>query len=551
MTLRSLHEAVVGPLKPALLVLMGAVAFVLLIACANVANLLLARATVRQKEVAVRTALGAGRSRLVRQMLTESLLLAFLGGACGLLIAWGGVKGLIAASPENTPRIEEVRLDGWVLLFTMGISVLTGLIFGLVPSLQTSRAATSESLKEGSRGGSSARGRHHARDFLIISEISLALVLLVGAGLMLKSFIRLMDADPGFNPDNVLTLSISLPETKYSEPAKVRDFISRTLENLKSIPEVRYAGSTTPLLGGWQTSFSIQGRPAPPAGKMPSTDIARVAPNYFHAMGLRLLRGRYFTEQDREGSLPVCIIDETMARTYWPAEDPLGKQMRLGGPSPQNRNPWLTVVGVVSHVKNYGVDQESRVETYLPYLQDPRSSFSLVIRTSGEPTSITSAVRQAVRSVDPEVPIFNSRSLHEILSDSVAPQRLAMFLLGVFAMIALLLAAVGIYGVMSYSVTQRTHEIGVRMALGARKPDILRLVVGQGMGLVALGLVIGIGVAFGLTRLMATLLFRVSASDPLTFALIPVLLGIVAFFASYIPARRAMKVDPLVALRYE
>jgi putative ABC transport system permease protein len=549
-TLRSLHESFVGNLRPALLVLLAAVAFVLLIACANVGNLLLARATARQKEIAVRTALGAGRRRLLRQLLTESLLLAVVGGTLGLLFAYGGVKGLVAITPANTPRIQEVAIDGTALAFTFVVSVVTGLIFGLAPALQASRPEINETLKEGTRGSAGA-GRHRVRSLLVVAETSLALVLLVGAGLMLKSFLQLLHADSGFRPEGVLTLQISLPQTKYIEPAKSRAFFQQALQNVKSLPGVEIVGSSAPLLGGWQTSFSIAGRPDPPPGQVPSTDIARVSSDFFQTMGVRLLKGRYFTERDADGTLPVCIVDETMANAYWPNEDPVGKQMRLGGRSPQNKAPWLTVVGVVAHVKNYGVDQDSRVETYLPYLQNPLGFATLVLRARIDPASMTSAVRTAIRAVDPEVPVYGVRLLDEIVADNTAPRRLAALMLGLFAVVALILAAVGLYGVMSYSVTQRTHEIGIRMALGAQRRDVVRLVVGQGLALAVIGVAVGLAAAFALTRFISTLLFRVNATDPVTFGAISLLLSLVAVLASYLPARRATHVDPLVALRYE
>jgi putative ABC transport system permease protein len=368
---------------------------------------------------------------------------------------------------------------------------------------------------------------------------------------MLRSFLQLLQADPGFRPARVLTLQISLPQTKYNEPAKSRAFFQQVIQNVKSQPGVELVGSCAPLLGGWQTSFSIAGRPAPPPGQIPSTDITRVSPDYFKAIGVRLLKGRYFTEQDADGTLPVCIVDETMAKAYWPNEDPIGKQMRLGGPSPQNDSPWMTVVGVVAHVKNYGVDQDSRVETYVPYLQSPVGFATLVLRARLDPASMTSAVRTGVRAVDSDVPLYGVRLLEDIVADNTAPRRLAALLLGMFAVVALILAAVGIYGVMSYSVTQRTHEIGIRMALGAQRRDVVRLVVGQGLTLAVIGVAFGLAAAFALTRFISTLLFRVSATDPVTFGALSLLLASVAMLASYFPARRATRVDPLVALRYE
>ncbi len=559
MTVRPLLEAVVGPVKPAVLVLLGAVVFVLLIACSNVANLLLARGAARQREIAVRAALGAGRWRLVRQLLTESVLLSFAGGGAGLLVAYAGMKGLIAISPPNTPRMDEVALDATVLAFTAGISVLTGLLFGLVPALQVSRTETAETLKEGGRGRSASVARHRARNILVVSEVSLALILLVGAGLMLRSFRNVVLADPGFNSEGVLTMSVPLPQAKYEDPAKVRNFITQLLENVKGQTGVQTVATALPLLGGWQSSFSVYGKPEPPPGQQPSADITRISPAYFQVMQIRLLKGRTFDDRDTNTAPPVCIVDETFASTHWPGEDPLGKQVRFGRPG-ANRSgrppePLMTVVGVVAHVKHYGVDQDSRVELYLPYQQSSIGSFSLLVRTSGEPAAVTSAARQAVRSLDSDVPIFSIRTLDEIVEGLTATKRLSAMLLGVFAALALVLAAVGIYGVMSYSVTERTHEIGIRMALGARPRDVFRLVVGQGMWMAGIGLVLGLAGAFGLTRLigsaLAAILFRVSATDPPTYSVVPLLLAVVALLASYIPARRATRVDPMVALRYE
>ena len=556
MTLRPALEAVVGDLRPALLILVGAVGFVLLIVCANVANLLLARAVTRQKEIAVRMALGAGRARIVRQLLTESVLLSLAGGLLGLLLAYAGMRALVGILPANTPRLEGVSLDRVVLGFTLLVSMASGLIFGLIPALQTAKPDTSEMLKEGGRGSSGGPARHRARALLVVSEVSLALVLLIGAGLMMKSFFRLLDADPGFSSDRVLVMAVSLPEARYDQPAKSRAFFEQVRERLDGTPGIEARGITTPLLGGWQTGFRVEGQPEPPPGQGPSTDIARVGGDFFQVMGIRLIRGRYFTEQDREGQPLVCIVDETMARTYWPGEDPIGKRLHLGGGGhDQPEKPWLTVVGVVAHVKNYGVDQESRVETYVPALQDPIGFAVVVVKTSAETAGVTAAVRAAVQAVDKDVPVFSVRPLSEIVADSRAPKRLSAQLLAGFAALALLLAAIGIYGVMSYSVTQQTREIGIRVALGAQRRDILKMVVGQGMALaaigVALGLALALSLAFGLTEALRTILFRVSRTDPPTYALVPVVLTLVALVACYVPARRALRIDPMRALRCE
>jgi putative ABC transport system permease protein len=555
MTLRPALEALVGDLRPALLILVGAVGFVLLIACANVANLLLARAVTRQKEIAVRMALGAGRARIVRQLLTESVLLSVGGGLLGLVLAYGGMRALVGIMPANTPRLEGVSLDRVVLGFTLLVSMASGLVFGLIPALQTAAPDTSETLKEGGRGSSGGPARHRARALLVVSEVALALVLLIGAGLMLKSFVRLLDADPGFSSDRVMVMTVNLPQARYDQPAKSRAFFEQVRERLQGTQGIEALGITTPLLGGWQTGFRVEGRPEPPPGQGPSTDINRVGGEFFRAMGIRLIRGRYFTEQDREGQPLVCIVDETMAKTHWLGEDPVGKRLRLGGGHGQEEKPWLTVVGVVAHVKNYGVDQESRVETYLPALQDPIGFATVVVKTTAEPAGLAAAVRAAVQGVDKDVPVFSVRPLSEIMADGRAPKRLSAQLLGAFAALALLLAAIGIYGVMSYSVTQQTLEIGIRVALGAQRSDILKMVVGQGMALagigVTLGLALAFSLAFGLAEALSTILFRVSRTDPPTYALVPVVLTIVALLACYVPARRALRVEPIRALRYE
>jgi putative ABC transport system permease protein len=552
MTVEPLLKAVVGDLRPALLVLLGAVICVLLIACSNVANLLLARASARRREIAVRAALGAGRRRIVRQLLTESLLLSSIGGALGVLVAAAGIQALMAITPENTPRFNEVAVDWTVLGVAMILSVATGLVFGLYPALHASRPDTAETLKEDARGASAGPRRHRARSALVVAEVSLALVLLVGAGLMLRSFLRILDADPGFRPEHVLTMDISLPQVKYNEPAKVRVFFQQMLEKVNAIPGVSLSAMSLPLLGGWQNGFTVEGAPEPPPGQMPSTDVARVTPDFHRAMGIRLVRGRYFTDRDTEGQLPVCMVDETMVQTWWPGEDPIGKRIKFGR---DPKSPWMTVVGVVAHVKNYGVDQESRVETYIPMLQNPIGGGTLVIHSVTGAGGIAAAAKAAVMSVDPDVPVYLVRALQQVVSDSRAQRRIAAQLLAVFSALALILAAVGIYGVMSYSVTQRMHEIGIRIALGAQRNHILRMIVGHGLLLAGIGIAAGLalayGLSFGIVRAAAGILFRVSNTDPPTYAAMPVLLTLVVLLACYLPARRALRVDPIVALRRE
>jgi putative ABC transport system permease protein len=548
MTLEPLQEAFVGELRPALLLLLGAVAFVLLIACANVANLLLARAVHRQKEIAVRMAVGARPGRLVRQLLTESVLLSLAGGLVGIVFAFAGVRTLVASLPANVPRADEIGVDALALGFTACISLLTGLIFGIAPAFRLTRAGAYEPLKDGGRG-TAGPGHQRLRNTLVVGEISLALILLVGAGLLLRSFFRVIDADPGFRPDGVLTLSLPLPETRFPEHAERAAFAARVLENVRALPGVDAASGTLPLLGGWQSSFAVEGKPEPPPGQQPSADIARVATDYFRAMGIRVREGRVFEERDTADTLPVCVIDETFAKAHWPAESPLGKRVKFGRVS-DAKEPWIEVVGVVAHVKNYGVDEDSRVELYLPYLQSSGGELTLVIRTTA-PASLATAARNAVRAVDPAVPVYEVSTLEDLVSEQTAQRRLAVMLLGVFAAIALLLAAVGIYGVMSYAVTQRTQEIGIRMALGAHREAILSMVLRHGLGLALGGVSLGLLAALGLARLIASLLFQISATDPPTFSIVPVVLIAVAGLACYLPAHRATRVDPLIALRYE
>ncbi len=547
MTLAPLLELFVGDLRPALMLLLGAVAFVLLIACANVANLLLARAANRQKEIAVRMAMGAKPSRVIRQLLTESVLLSSLGGALGVIFAFWGLRGLVAALPANVPRADEIALDGTVLAFTAGIALLTGLVFGLAPAWKIASADVQEPLREGGRGTVGA-GHHRLRNTLVVAEISLALVLLVGAGLLLRSFFRVLQADSGFRAEGVLTGTVPLPQTRFDDHAKRAAFLERVLENLRAVPGVQVASATMPLLGGWQSSFSVEGKPEPPPGQRPSADIARVAPDYFRALGLRVLDGRVFTERDRLDAPLVCMVDETFVAKHFPGESPLGKRVKFGGLDDED-NKWMEVVGVVAHVKNYGVDEDSRVEMYLPYLQSSAGSFTVVVRTEGDPRHLGASVRAAITAADPGLPIFSVRALEELVAERAAERRLSVLLLSVFAGLALLLAAVGIYGVMSYAVTQQTQEIGIRMALGAEREHILRMVLRHGALMSLAGISIGLVVAFGLARLIASLLYQTSATDPPTFSAVPILLAAVALVACYLPARRATRVDPMVALR--
>ena len=535
-------------IRPALLVLLGAVGFVLLIACANVANLLLARATTRQKEIAIRTALGASRRRIVRQLLTESILLSVAGGALGLLLARWGVKLIIAVSPNSIPRSREIDLDGRVLAFTVGVSVLTGIIFGLVPALQSSKPDLNETLKDAGRG--STGSRHLFRSGLVVSEVALTLVLLIAAGLMIRSFYRLQQVDPGFNCYHLLTFSVSLPPKKYPEDQQKVNFYEQLAEKIRALPGVQTVGVSSGLpLGnnGWQTSFRVEGQPEPEPGHIPVTDACIATPDYFQAMGITLLKGRNFDEQDVKGGPRVTLIDEEFARRYWPGQEAVGKNIKSG-----RNDPPITVVGVVRRVKMDGLSEDSnRVQSYYPFRQLPNGGMTVVIRTANDPMAIASAVREQVLGLDPDQPVYDLNTMEQIRADSIAPDRLNLMLLASFAAVALILAGVGIYGVMAYSVTQRTHEIGIRMALGARQSDVLGMVIRQGMKLAVVGLAIGLGGAWLATRAMASLLFGVSATDPVTFIVISVLLTGVALGACFVPARRATKVDPMVALRYE
>jgi putative ABC transport system permease protein len=546
-----LHEQFVGKVRLALIVLLGAVGFLLLIACANVANLLLARATARQKEIAVRAALGAGRGRLIRQLLTESVLLASVGGMLGLLLAFGGLKLLTTLGPENLPRIGEIGIDQGVLGFTFVVSLFTGVVFGLVPALQISRSNLSESLKEGGRSMTEGLGSQRIRSLLVVSEVALALVLLIGAGLMIKSFSQLQSVQPGFNPSRVLTMDIGLPGVKYPENHQVVAFFDHLEEKVASLPGVKAAAFATglPFAGrDGYLAFVVEGRPPLPPEQVQDAQFSIVSDGYFQAMEIPLLKGRWFSSQDGDKAPSVALISQTMARRFFPDEDPIGKRVTLGDPQ---TGPWLTIVGIVGDTRSEGLDAEPYPQMYQPYRQNPSRFMTLIARTATDPLSLVGAVRSEVRSLDQQQPISNVNTLEHLLSRSVARPRFNMLLLGIFAVTALVLATVGIYGILSYSVSERTHEIGIRMALGAERRDVLKLVVGQGVKLAVVGVAIGLIGALVLTRLMEGLLFGVSATDPLTFVAISLLLTGVAIVAAYLPARRATRVDPMVALRYE
>jgi putative ABC transport system permease protein len=549
-----LQEQVVGDVRPALLVLLAAVVFVLLIASTNVANMLLARAAGRQREIAVRTALGAGRWRLVRQLLTESLLLALAGGTLGLLLALWGVDLLVAFGPSDLPRLKEVAVDGRVLAFTFAVSLLVGLVFGLVPALQSSRPELNETLKEGGRSATGGAGRRRVRSLLVVTEVTLSLVLLVGAGLLLKSFFRLRAVNPGFNPENVLTMQLDLTGPNYQKGSQVISFHGRLLERVKALPGVEAAATTSNVpvardAGFARLAFAVEGQTPDPADP-PVAFYNGVSPDYFRTMQIAVLRGRVFDERDVRGAQNVAIVNETLARRYLDGSDPVGRRVTLNGDNPKEED-WATVVAVVRDTKPRELAGEPVAEMYMPYAQQPEPNMALMIRTAGSPDAVAAAVRREVLALDPGQPVYSVRTLPAVMSEAVATPRFRTFLLGVFAALALVLALVGIYGVMSYAVTQRTHEFGVRMALGAQGKDVLKLVVGHGMALALAGVLLGLVASFALTRVLAGLLYGVTPTDPLTFACVSLLLVAVALLACYVPARRAARVDPMVALRYE
>lgn len=537
-----MQDGLVSDIRPALLILLAAVVFVLLIGCANVANLLLARATDRTREVSIRTALGASRTRLVRQLLTESVLLALLAGVVGILLAWWAVPALLALSPPDISNFKQIGLNTEVLGFSLMVSVLSGILFGLAPAFHVSRANVNESLKEGERGSTGTRGK--TRSALVVAEVGLSLLLLIGAGLMVKSFVRLMNVDPGFDADHLLVFSIGLPPS--STPEQQDAFYHQVENRLQAVPGVQSVGAVSrlPLSGGnSDRSFKIPG-----SNKDYNVDFRVSTPGYFQAMEIPLLRGRNLTEQDRQGSTQVAVVNEALARSAFPEEDPVGKYITDFGPL----NDKVQIVGVVGNVRHTGLETTPRPEMYVALGQGHWPSIFMAVRCkTSDPLALTAAVQNAVWSVNQDVPLANLRTMQDVIANSVLRRKFTMLLLTIFAGLAMLLAAVGLYGVMSYTVSQRTHEIGIRMALGAQKADVLRLVVWQGMSLVALGLLMGIVVSAIASRLMSGLLFGVSATDPVVFGGIAALLAGVALAANYVPARRATKIDPMVALRYE
>jgi putative ABC transport system permease protein len=548
-----LHETLTGDIRPALLLLLGAVAFLLLIACANVANLLLARASSRQREIAIRAALGASRGRVVRQLLTENIFLSLGGGVLGLLFAVWGIHALLALSPGNIPRLETIGINQQVLWFTLGLSLFTGLVFGLMPALTASNPNLNDTLKEGGRSAAEGTGGRRLRNAMAVAEIALSLVLLVGAGLLIRSFIHLQEVKPGFNPSHLLSIELSLPSAKYGKDEQAVQFFDQLLASVSQQPGVESVAISTDLpLGGGADflAFSVEGRALAPTDRTPDAESRVIDSEYFHTLQIPLRSGRLLTDRDTTGAPDVVVINETLARKYFAGQDPLGKRVTFGDPQAKDAQ-WFTIVGVVGDVHGTRLNEEPYAQIYSSYRQTPRRSFSLIVRTAAEPTTMLKTIREQIWALDRQQPLYNVRTVDQVLAESIARPRFNMLLITILAGVALVLAAVGIYGVISYSVSQRIHEIGVRMALGATAGDVQRLVVRQGMLLAGVGLGIGLLAAFGLTRVMGSLLFGVSVTDPVTYLGLALLLGLIALLACYIPARRATKVNPVVALRAE
>ena len=545
-----LQEQLLGKARPALLVMLGAVVLVLLIASLNVANLLLARAVAREREISIRAALGATRGRIARQLLAEGILLALIGGALGLVVAIWGLDVLLAVSPADIPRLHEVRVNPSVLGWTLLISLGSGLLAGLAPALQSSRPDLNDSLKQSGRAASESGARRRLRNVLVVSEIALALMLLISAGLLIKSFVRLQQVDPGFHSEQVLTMEVPLQRARYPEPPQAIAFQRQLLERLRAMPGVRsaaVASSLPPDDLGWRDHYAVEGQPPLPDAQLPTAPTLIVSPQYFQSLGISIMKGRDFTEAEHREMPPVAIVSETLARHSFPNGDAVGKHVRIGGVD-RPGNPWMQIVGIVADVKYSGLAGKSEPVVYQSALQRSYRGMYLVINFTGDVAGLTNAVRREVRTLDAQVPVANVRTIERIMSEAVAQPRFRTMLIGSFAAVALLLAAIGIYGVMAYSVTQRTQEIGIRMALGAQTRDVLKLVVRQGLTLTLIGIAAGLLGAFAATRLIASLLFDVLPYDLTTFATISALLAIVALLACFVPARRAAKVNPIVAL---
>jgi putative ABC transport system permease protein len=546
-TIYPLKEQIVGGMKPLLLILLGAVALVLLIACANLTTMLLARASARERELAIRVAVGASRWRLLRQGLVESVVLSIFGGAVGVVLAIWGIALVKSIGAQSIPRLAEVNLDATALAVTFAVAVGTGLIFGAVPSLASGRPDLTESLKEGGRGATVGRYRNRLRNSLVVAEVALALVLLTGAGLLIKSFVRLQNVNPGFNPKNVVTMEISLPVVKYPSKKSVSAFFAEVERRVANLPGVTHAGFTVilPMSGvNGDSSFDIEGRITDDAHPGPDEEIRIVSPDYFRVLETPLLKGRFFTGADKEGAPPVTIINQALAKRYWPNEEALGKRIQISA----GKAVWSTIVGIVGDLHHRGLDQPVQPEYYVPLAQAPYGSMILTIRSAQDPRGLTNAIRREVQAIDAAQPIAHVRTFDQVIADSIAPKRLSVLLLGVFAVVALVLAAVGIYGVMSFLVVQRTHEIGVRMALGAQRRDVLRLVILHALKLVCTGTAVGLIVALLSASALQSVLYQVSTLDLPTFTFVTIALAAVALFASYVPARRATRADPMIAL---
>jgi len=549
----SLHQHLVGDTNKLLWLLLGAVTFVLLIGCANVANLLLASGASRQKEIAIRVSLGASRWRVIRQLFTESMLLALIGGVVGLLIAFWGVAAITKLLPTDFPRLDEIQIDLRVLGFTFVASMLTGILFGLVPALQVSRSDIQEAIRETGRGASGSRRQSRFRQALIVVEVALSVVLLAGAGLLFRSFLRLQSVDAGFVSQQVLTARLTPSGTNFANDADYAKFYNGVIEKVGAIPGVQDAGiiNTLPLFKGPTAGFRVEGRPVTTPDKWPSVNYRVVSPNYFRAMGVPVLQGRAYTDRDNQNAPLVMMVNQQLAREIFPDENPVGKRITFGGTNTDGQPRWFEIVGVVANVRSVELREEPTAELYFSAQQDLWPAMSLVVRSSVEPSSLSASVRQAVNEVDRSVPVADVKTMDHVVSESITQPRFNLFLLGLFSAVAMILSAAGIYGVTAYTVTQRTHELGIRLALGAQVGDVLKMILGQGMAVIGVGLVVGLAAAFALMRLLRSLLFGVGENDPLTFAAITVVLVFVALIACYIPARRATKVDPLVALRSE
>jgi predicted permease len=548
--LHPLLEETVGDVKPSLIVLMAAVGLVLLIACANIANLLLVRSTERQQEMETRMALGASGSRLVRQLLTESVVLALAGGLVGVAITPWILRGLVSIAAKSLPRALHTGIDGRALLLTAAISLATGILFGLAPALQAGRKRQFDGLK----GGRSTEGKRpkRLRSALVICETAFSLLLIAGAGLLLRSFAEILKVDPGFRPDGVLTMRVALPDAVYSKPEQVRGFYTELLDRVQRLPGVEAAGavSALPLSGqGSSGTTTIDSQSVRLEDTTPEADLRVVTPDYFKAMGISLVRGRFFDARDSDTAAPVAMVDESLAQTYWPNQDPIGKRLHMG--DRQSKAPWATIIGLVRHVRNRTLEARSRVEVYWPESQRPFGAMTLAVRTTGNPMNLVPTIQREVSAIDPDLPVYRVNTMTEVMGDSLERRRLALILLAVFAGLALLLASVGIYGVTSYGVAQRHVEIGLRMALGADRGQVLGMLIRSGLATIAIGLGLGLAMALFLTRLMSGLLFSVRASDPLALGGAAVLLMAAALLAIFVPARRATKVNPMVALRYE